>query len=310
MSSESVSTFILIALTIAGSLTAYFLLQAVRPIPTEFMIETTNAQVMPDGAVLIINIKNLGPYKIVETATVIDGYEVERSQVEIEAEHTYAIIIQNPPGKWVPGNSKNVVITAKYTDGSTVTHIASVKIYGIGSWIGDELPSGGEQEGEGTGEGGAPILSFFDDFKDGFSGWLPWGDLEGYSVEVDKKSGSPSPALHVFGNGENGTIVGAAKTVQIDGSAPYNLSFDYRLHVKQMNSPTLSLWLRIEDSQSSVLFSEVICEIENSDSGWSSFSITLPQMNGEITIIIYMEDVVTKYHQEFWLDNVSFQQQE
>ncbi|MEM3466853.1 MAG: hypothetical protein QW566_10325 [Candidatus Jordarchaeales archaeon] len=213
---------------------------------------------------------------------------------------SYTLIMRNPPGRWVTGETKNAAITAVFSDGSTTSTIASIRVSGTG-WFGiEENP----QTGLSGNESGKKVI-FVDDFKNGLSGWRPWGNATGLAVEVDMH-GKPSPCLHVYAPGQAGSLAGASKAADVNFSSPATLhfTFDYNVHaLKDRGVFPGNLWVRVLGPSGNMLVDEKVYEADSTDSGWDNATVTIPPVTGRITLIIYAQ-ILSLKGEDFWIDNV------
>jgi len=338
MATENLSSLLLIAVVLIGSIAVY---GAATPLLTQrsatvLAVESAEAQVNPTDAVAVINVKNTAAKQIrlIELKVQVEGCDVAHFNVDVPPGSSYSLVLRNPPGRWTAGEVKNAAITAVFSDGSTASIVASIRVYGSG-WVGAEenpiggqssgsqegspggstgSPAGGSQAGNQTagnqtggssgGQTGGKTVIFADDFQNGLSGWQPWGTASGLAVEVDMH-GKPSPSLHVYAGGSVGTLAGASKEVDVNLASPATLTFafDYNVHaLKDKGIFPGNLWVRVLGPSGNVLVDEKVYEATSADSGWKSATVTIPPVTGRITLIVYMQ-ILSSKGQEFWMDN-------
>lgn len=313
MATENLSTITLLAVVLVGSLAVFSIVMPIfnQRTVAALAVDSAEAQVSPTDAVVAINVRNTGgkQLRMVELKVQVEGCDVMDFNVDMPPGGTYTLIMRNPPGRWVAGETKNAAITAIFSDGSTTATIASVRVSGTG-WFGiEENPqmglSGNESGGNSGGESSGKKVIFMDDFKNGLSGWRPWGNATGLAVEVDMH-GKPSPCLHVYAPGQVGSLAGASKTADVNLSSPATLyfTFDYNVHaLKDRGVFPGNLWVRVLGASGNVLVDEKAYEADSADSGWKNATVTVPPVTGRITLIIYAR-ILSSKGQDFWIDNV------
>jgi len=340
MATENLSSLLLIAVVLIGSIAVYGVATPLltQRSATALAVESAEAQVNPTDAVAVINVKNTAAKQIrlIELKVQVEGCNVADFNVNVPPGSSYSLVLRNPPGRWTAGEVKNAAVTAVFSDGSMASIVAPIKVYGTG-WVGaEENPIGGQSSGsqEGSsggstgssaegnqtggsqtagnqtggssgGQTGGKTVIFADDFKNGLSGWRPWGTASGLAVEVDMH-GKPSPSLHVYAGGSVGTLAGASKEVDVNLASPATLTFafDYNVHaLKDKDAFPGNLWVRVLGPSGDVLVDEKVYEAASADSGWKNASVTIPPVTGRITLIVYMQ-ILSSKGQEFWMDNV------
>lgn len=324
MADDSLSSILLTAVVLLGSIAILGMVAFAVNVRTvaALSVESAEAQTSPLEAVVAISVKNTGgkQLKMVALKVQVEGCDIAYFNVDVPPGGSCPIVLRNPPGKWAPGETKSAAVTAIFADGSEASTVASIRVHGSG-WCGveanPETPSGGGvggsvgESGEGVGgsvgeSGGGGGVIFVDDFKNGLSGWRPWGSASGVTVEVDKH-GKPSPCLHVHVPGQASSVAGAAKTVSVDLSSPAVLcfAFDYNVHaLKDGGVFPGNLWVMVLGPSGDVLVDERVYAAGSADSGWKYASVTIPPVTGRLELIIYMH-VQSSKGQEFWVDNVT-----
>ena len=298
MASEKLSTLFLIAITVVGSTVFYSVFTQTRQASAAVAVEWAEAQVSPTDAVAVINVRNAASkqLRMLELMVQIDGCDVADFKVDLPPGGSYTLTLRNPPGTWLAGETKNAAVKAVFADGSEASTVASVKVYGT-SWFGPEDNALGE------GPPGRKVF-FMDDFKEGLSGWRPWGNATALTVEVDKH-GKPSPCLHIFGSGA-GLLAGASKTVDVNLTSPATLEFVFDYNVQALKTGGVfpgNLWVRVLSPSGNVLVDEKVYEASSADSGWKNATVTIPPVSGKITLIVYTR-LQSPRGQETWIDNV------
>lgn len=310
MAVENLSTITLLAVVLVGSLAVFGIVMPIfnQRTVAALAVDSAEAQVSPTDAVVVINVRNAGgkQLRMVELKVQVEGCDVMDFNVDMPPGSAYTLILRNPPGRWVAGETKNAAITAVFSDGSTTATIASIRVSGTG-WHGtEEEPLEEPSEDNSEGEGSGKKVIFMDDFKNGLSGWRPWGNATGLAVEVDMH-GKPSPCLHVCASGQVGSLAGASKTADVNFSSPATLyfTFDYNVHaLKDRGVFSGNLWVRVLGASGNVLVDEKVYEANSADSGWKNATVTIPPVTGRITLIIYAQ-ILSSKGQDFWIDNVA-----
>lgn len=309
MTTESISSLFIIAAVLIASIVAY---NVVVPFLTEWnatvlTVEAAEAQANAAGAVVAINVRNAAVKQmhLVELNVQVEGCDIARFNVDVPPGGSYPLIMRNPLGKWMSGELKNAVVTAFFSDGSTASVVAPIRVYG-GGWVGSEEDpledheEGGNQTGGGGQTGKTTV--FADDFKNGLSGWQPWGTASSLIVEVDMH-GKPSPSLHVHAGGTVGTLAGASKTVNLTVPATMLFTFNYKVHaMKDGGAFPGNLWVRVLGPSGNVLVDEKIYEAKSTDSGWKDAAAEIPPVTGRITLVVYTQ-ILSSNGEDFWVDN-------
>lgn len=327
MPSENLSAVVLIAIALAGGLVLYAAMPSLITAGSAslVMVESAEARVDPSCAIITVSIKNLAQkqMRLVGLLIQVEGMDIADFNVDVPPGKNVMLVLPNPPGIWVAGEKKNIVVTATFSDGSQSSITAPLMVFGT-SWYGVERdpitgppssppnnppssdpppPSPSPDPPPGSG-GGSRIIIFADDFRDGLSGWRAWGNASGIVVEV-ARHGRPSPCLHIYGAGGDGSLAGASKTVNVALQTPatLHLTFDYNVQaLRHQGAFPGNLWVMVLGPGDSVVFREKVYEARSADSGWRTVSVTIPPITGEVTIVIYTQ-VLGENH-DVWIDNV------
>lgn len=297
MASENLSTLSLLIIVVACSLIFYGTITQTQRLHRVGIIvaESAEAFVSPNSAVVLINVKNVASIQLRTVVICIDSNDVAEFKVDLHPGASHTLILRDPLGFWFGGQTKKVVVTAFFADGSETSTLTSIRVHGT-AWAGVESKPPAEQHSE-------KVVFFMDSFKEGLSEWHPWGNATALVVEVDRH-GKPSPCLHIFASGVN-SLAGASKTVNVNLNTPatLNFTFDYNIHAPKVgNVFPGNLWVRVLSSTGSVLVDEEVYEAESTDSGWKSATVITPPVSGEITLIVYAR-LQSPKGQDTWVDN-------